>query len=471
MESYRRGSHRIVTKMRKKLLISSLSFRHSHHLTPKPNHLSLRYAILLVLRKCSGVGGHMLLLSLLRPPNAQKGRKKVPKHERRTMVESFVNKECWEIPNNKGAQKQVGGGYYFVREIIQELKYKSKMKSSNNIDQILVEKQFDESKLKTNKSADVSSDKIEKAKDRPIPEDSQSVLLDNKETVNTGYEHLEEKRGPQTSSWEGGLSNEVEIISTPGNHCITSESNILGKCSKEPNVKRLKTEEAVSSYSDSVASESRLVRDDIEHVSTPYNENFGTVYGKAQGHESELVDIKNHQKMEEKCIEEVGYETREKPALEDLFVEASHSSPQVPNDVKSVKAVSSCPSDSVAPERHLPKEEIEQVSLSFIEKSVSSCSEDQSHASKLVGVENHPTIEKESFEKAGYEKKEQDALEGLPGVDSPKHKMEQSQGSLELDESKITGICRWNNVELGVVSQVSSMLQLAAHFQMVDSCT
>lgn len=115
----------------------------------------------------------------------------------------------------KYTRKQVGGGYYIIREIIQELQYKSKMNASNSTDDLLVEKLYDKSKLKTAESVKASSGNIETAKDRFIQDDSQLVILDDKETVNTGCEHLGEKRGPHTSSWEGRLSNEDEFIPTP----------------------------------------------------------------------------------------------------------------------------------------------------------------------------------------------------------------------------------------------------------------
>ena len=88
---------------------------------------------------------------------------KLSKHERRAMVESFVNKyflffflsllykwvsiQCnviqlflicsyremngGKFPSATFAQKQVGGSYYTVRKIIQELHYNSKMSSTN----------------------------------------------------------------------------------------------------------------------------------------------------------------------------------------------------------------------------------------------------------------------------------------------------------------------------------------------------
>lgn len=199
----------------------------------------------------------------------------------------------------------------------------------------------------------------------------------------------------------------------------------------------VKTEEAVSSSSHSVAPDSQLLQGETERISTPFSENYGAVYGKTRSPESEFVDMENHQKMEEKCVEKAGYERSERPALKDMSGMASHSNPQVPNDVKSVEAVASCSSDYVAPERHLLKEEIEKVSAPFIDNSGSNCSKDQIHDSKFGDIENHQIDEIKSFKKEGFAGKVQDGLQDLPGMDSQKHKKEQSQGSLEMDVSKM----------------------------------
>ncbi|CAI8593435.1 unnamed protein product [Vicia faba] len=396
--------------MRKKLLISCSSLRSISNLTPKSNHLSIVV--------CDSVGSSKLHCrgwshaAACVPSETSDTRPKrglrVPKHVRRAMVESFVNKyrseNAGKLPAIKHTQKEVGGSYYVIREIILELEYKSKMKPVNNIDEISVAKLFDESKLKTAESVDVSSGKIKKVKDGPIQDDFQSELLDGKKN--------EEKEGPQTSSWKERLS-EAEVISTPDDRCTTSDSNILEKHFKDFSSPQLpndvKTEEAVSSFSDSVAPESQLIQLEAEHFS--------------RGHGSEFVGMENHKKIEEQSIKKASYDRREQPALEDMHGEASHSSPQVSNDVRSDEAVSSCPSDNVAPARHQPKEEIEQVSAPIIEKSGSSSNKDQIHDSKL--------------EKAGHERKVQDGAQDKSGRDSPKHKKELSQGSLELDDSKI----------------------------------
>ncbi|XP_020221406.1 uncharacterized protein LOC109804062 isoform X2 [Cajanus cajan] len=387
--------------MRKKLLIATtkgLSFR--------SNHLSFEVCYSVDPLKVQQRGWSYAASVSSDEPDAQKGRKRVTRQERRAMVESFVNKyraeNAGKFPTISDTKKQAGGGYYVVREIVLELQYKSKMNSSKGVDEILVEKQFDESKLLTTESVNVSSGNIEIAKDCPIQDNSQSVVLDDKETINICYEHLEDKRQPQTSYWEGRLSEEVDITSTPSDYCIASESNLVEKCSKEPYPSSLhlpndiNTEEAVSK-SDSFAPESQLLQEEREHSSPSFSQKNSTGYDKAQDLEYDFLDIKNHQKVEGKCIKEADSERKEQPDLKDLSRELSHSSSQVPNG----EAVSSS-SDSVTQERHLLKEEIEQFSVPFIEKSLGE----------------------------GYKREGQDA------VDGPMHKIEQSQRSLELDESK-----------------------------------
>ena len=120
----------------------------------------------------------------------------------------------------KHTQKEVGGSYYVIREIIQELEYKSKMKPVNNIGEIPVAKLFDESKLKTAESVSVSPGDIKTVKDGPIQGRVQPVRVH----VTLAPEFLEGKGGPQISSCKARLCNEFEVISTPDDHCTTSAS-------------------------------------------------------------------------------------------------------------------------------------------------------------------------------------------------------------------------------------------------------
>lgn len=69
-------------------------------------------------------------------PKSHKAQKRVSKDDRRAMVESYVNKyretHAGKFPSISDARKQVGGNYYFIRKIVQELEYKSKISSSNS---------------------------------------------------------------------------------------------------------------------------------------------------------------------------------------------------------------------------------------------------------------------------------------------------------------------------------------------------
>ncbi|ESW24502.1 hypothetical protein PHAVU_004G136200 [Phaseolus vulgaris] len=423
--------------MRKKLLIATtkgFSFRSNRNIASKPNHLSFEVCYSVDPFKVQWHRWSHAATVPYEAPDAQKGQKRVPRDKRRDMVELFVNKYRAEnqgkFPTITDAQNQVGGSFYAIRDIIQELKYKSKTISSHHsVNEILVEKQFDESKHPTTKSVSVSSGNIEIAKYNAIQDGSQSLDLNDKETVNTGYEHHEGKREAHTSIGERRLFEEVEIMPISNNHCIAPESNLVETCSKEPYPSSLhmpndiKTEEADPSYFDSFAPESQLLLEEREHFSPLSSQNDGTGYDRARSRKYDFVHIENHQKLEEKCIKKANCESREQPDLEDLSRELPHSSLQVPNHLKGSEALSSS-SDSL--ERHPLKEEINQFSAPFIEQSESSCSEGQSHDSKFVDMENHS-----AFEKAGYERKDKEA------VDGSKHEIEQSQRSSELDESKL----------------------------------
>ncbi|XP_009621458.1 uncharacterized protein LOC107767393 isoform X2 [Nicotiana tabacum] len=58
-------------------------------------------------------------------------RKRVSKDERKAMVEAFVNKyramNGGKFPPTKKAMKEVGGSYYTIKRLVQELQYNSKM--------------------------------------------------------------------------------------------------------------------------------------------------------------------------------------------------------------------------------------------------------------------------------------------------------------------------------------------------------
>lgn len=60
-------------------------------------------------------------------------RKKITTADRRALLESFVNKyramNSGKFPTPTSAKKEVGGGYYFVKKVLQEIEYNFKLSS------------------------------------------------------------------------------------------------------------------------------------------------------------------------------------------------------------------------------------------------------------------------------------------------------------------------------------------------------
>ncbi|KAI3407190.1 uncharacterized protein J3R85_021223 [Psidium guajava] len=69
-------------------------------------------------------------------PNSHKSRKRIPKDERQAMVECYVNeyrmKNAGKFPTASDAMNHVGGSFYVIRKIIQELEHKSKLPQSTS---------------------------------------------------------------------------------------------------------------------------------------------------------------------------------------------------------------------------------------------------------------------------------------------------------------------------------------------------
>ncbi|KAK4786478.1 hypothetical protein SAY86_003167 [Trapa natans] len=70
-------------------------------------------------------------------PNSHRDCKRVSIEERRAMLESYINKyredNAGQFPTASKAKAEVGGGFYTVRRIIQELKYNSNLDPSTTV--------------------------------------------------------------------------------------------------------------------------------------------------------------------------------------------------------------------------------------------------------------------------------------------------------------------------------------------------
>ncbi|VFQ78877.1 unnamed protein product [Cuscuta campestris] len=69
------------------------------------------------------------------PPEVKKTRRRVPKEERRAMVQNFVDKyralNSGKFPTPSDAKNEVGGSYYTIKRIMQEIEYEWKMTTQN----------------------------------------------------------------------------------------------------------------------------------------------------------------------------------------------------------------------------------------------------------------------------------------------------------------------------------------------------
>ncbi|CAN6461846.1 unnamed protein product [Victoria cruziana] len=108
--------------------------------------VSPRRAIQKVSRAVCGSNIQLCGLAFAALPDSSKPKKqwkRLPKHERRLLVEKFVHK--YRTSNNgkfPGAQltmKEVGGSYYVIREIIQEMEYKHKCLGMDKVDELKLE--------------------------------------------------------------------------------------------------------------------------------------------------------------------------------------------------------------------------------------------------------------------------------------------------------------------------------------------
>ncbi|KAF8398644.1 hypothetical protein HHK36_014499 [Tetracentron sinense] len=139
----------------------------------------------------------------------QRRQKRVLKDERHALVESFVDKykalNAGKIPTPSAARKQVGGSYYTIKKILQELEYKSKISPISKRDENLsgkeeLAKEEHESFTKIEESLSskttvgcISCEPTLRVK---------TVVVNDKLEEFTG-EHFEAKEGPQISTSVG----------------------------------------------------------------------------------------------------------------------------------------------------------------------------------------------------------------------------------------------------------------------------
>ncbi|KAK9279001.1 hypothetical protein L1049_028583 [Liquidambar formosana] len=128
-------------------------------------------------------------------PKAQKGRKRVSKDERKAMVESFVNKyremNAGKFPSADSARKEVGGSFYVIRKILQEIEYNSKISPLNKRNQNILEKELIKENESLTEYKEVSSSQM--TVDAEIQNVSQKVAINGEVIGDSSDKHLEAK--------------------------------------------------------------------------------------------------------------------------------------------------------------------------------------------------------------------------------------------------------------------------------------
>ncbi|KAF8407405.1 hypothetical protein HHK36_006536 [Tetracentron sinense] len=166
------------------------------------------------------------------PSKPQRHQKKVLKEERRAMVESFVDKykalNAGKFPTPSTARKQVGGSYYVIKKILQELEYKSKISPiSKRCEDLLGKEVAKEEHKSLTKAEKVSSSgtKVSYTSCEPslgVEKDMQMVFINDMEMEEATGKHFEAKEAPQVSTSVGKTVLEEAVKSTTTGDCSNS---------------------------------------------------------------------------------------------------------------------------------------------------------------------------------------------------------------------------------------------------------
>ncbi|KAG6740147.1 hypothetical protein POTOM_057785 [Populus tomentosa] len=165
-------------------------------------------------------------------PKSHKAQKRVSKDDRRAMVESYVNKyretHAGKFPSISDARKQAGGTYYFIREIVHELEYKSKVSSPNSGNKNVLGKELPIVseplvKVKNMSTGGAMSDMRTQCDPRAVPVN---------DVGDTSYRYLEVEGGLQTC--EKMVSQEFgNPISPEHSDAVGTQGNLLEGIDKE----------------------------------------------------------------------------------------------------------------------------------------------------------------------------------------------------------------------------------------------
>lgn len=142
-------------------------------------------------------------------PEPQNPRKRLPRGERFAMVESFVKKyksiHGGKLPTATIVRKEMGGGYYSIKNILQELEFKSKVCFSDNETKKSPEKEVHEEGDSLAESEVVSTAV-------GVQEDTQTSAVGNKLEAQGKSEAYASVETTLAQAYEGKHSNDGIIV-------------------------------------------------------------------------------------------------------------------------------------------------------------------------------------------------------------------------------------------------------------------
>ncbi|KAL5813677.1 hypothetical protein ACOSQ4_024318 [Xanthoceras sorbifolium] len=219
---------------------------------------------------------------------SQRKRKRVSKDERRALIESYVNKYRKEhdgkFPTLKDAKKNVGGCFYVIRTIIQELEYKSKISSSDRETETLSAARTEKNKvtvdvgtlngLHTVATNDV---KIGDASEKHLGDEGAIASSVAGNTLSEDFENL------------AAPSGQSDLFATQSDLLTGNGENVSHSCLEKADDEKL--EEAQGRHIDF---ESRSFREEIEENVHKCHENANGKKKKAEDPPSKFIVTESH---------------------------------------------------------------------------------------------------------------------------------------------------------------------------------
>lgn len=236
-------------------------------------------------------------------PKSQRGRK-LTRDERKAMVESFVNKyrvtHDGKFPTTSDVRKNVGGSYYVLKIILQEVVHKCKSSSPDGTENLVGDRLIKEHEVCVDGGTQNEVDK---------------VAANNVEIGDVSEKHLEAEGSPFTSSLaESNMFEEVENFTDGQPNPVAKQSNLMKENSNDVSYPQfikpedVKLEGAEENHLDFVAKETHPFKEETDK----------TFY---QGQDT----AENHKKEEPEGVPSY-FVARESPLLKGETEEVSHPS-------------------------------------------------------------------------------------------------------------------------------------------------